>query len=83
MRRKAREQLGWAPRVNFKALVRRMVDHDLDQARQERTLSDAGHKTVVEGKGSVDSHSRVFVALVAGDWRWLRDPFGRHACRWL
>jgi GDPmannose 4,6-dehydratase len=47
---KAREQLGWAPRVNFKALVRRMVDHDLDQARQERTLSDAGHKTVSRGR---------------------------------
>jgi GDPmannose 4,6-dehydratase len=43
---KAREKLGWAPRVNFKALVRRMVDYDLDQARQERTLFEAGHKTV-------------------------------------
>ena len=47
---KAREKLGWAPRVNFKALVRRMVDHDLDLARQERTLSDAGHKTASRGR---------------------------------
>ncbi len=47
---KAREKLGWSPRVNFKALVRRMVDHDLDQARQERTLSNAGHK--ISSRGS-------------------------------
>src|SRR5262249_38699523 len=29
---KAREKLGWRPRVNFKELVRRMVDHDLELA---------------------------------------------------
>jgi GDPmannose 4,6-dehydratase len=41
--RKAREQLGWAPRVRFSELITMMVDHDLELARQERTLRDAGH----------------------------------------
>ncbi len=40
---KARESLSWAPRVGFEELVRMMVDHDLDLARRERTLLDAGH----------------------------------------
>ena len=40
---KARDALGWAPRVGFEALVRMMVDHDLNLARRERTLLDAGH----------------------------------------
>lgn len=41
---KAREILGWKPRLTFKQLVRRMIDHDLELARQEKTLRDAGHK---------------------------------------
>jgi GDPmannose 4,6-dehydratase len=40
---KARERLGWEPRVGIDELVRRMVDHDLELARQERTLTRAGH----------------------------------------
>jgi len=40
---KARAQLGWSPRVNFVGLVRMMVDHDLELARQEETLRAAGH----------------------------------------
>ncbi|GAB4112733.1 MAG: GDP-mannose 4,6-dehydratase [Sandaracinaceae bacterium] len=40
---KAREKLGWAPRVDFQALVAMMVEHDLELARQEKTLRDAGH----------------------------------------
>lgn len=32
---KARSVLGWEPKVNFKQLVRLMVDHDLELARQE------------------------------------------------
>ena len=36
-------------RVSFQQLVHRMVDHDLELARQEQTLSRAGHKVVVRG----------------------------------
>jgi GDPmannose 4,6-dehydratase len=40
---KARRELGWEPRMGFLDLVRTMVDHDLELARQERTLRQAGH----------------------------------------
>ena len=40
---KARRRLDWAPKVGFDELVKMMVDHDLDLARQEATLRDAGH----------------------------------------
>lgn len=33
---KARTQLGWEPRVTFRELVKRMVEHDLDLAERER-----------------------------------------------
>lgn len=46
---KAREKLGWRPRVTFKELVRMMVDHDLELARQEKTLKDAGHAVMLRG----------------------------------
>src|SRR5580658_8959369 len=46
---KAREKLGWRPRVDFPELVRRMVNHDLELARQEHLLADAGHKTAARG----------------------------------
>src|ERR1035438_7945800 len=36
---KARRQLGWAPKVRFKALVKIMVEHDLDAARQEARIA--------------------------------------------
>jgi GDPmannose 4,6-dehydratase len=35
--------------VSFEQLVTMMVDHDLELARQERTLSEAGHKVVTRG----------------------------------
>ncbi|MDF1563921.1 MAG: GDP-mannose 4,6-dehydratase [Deltaproteobacteria bacterium] len=41
--RKAREALGWEPQVDLEGLVAMMVDHDLELARQEKTLRDAGH----------------------------------------
>ncbi len=47
---KARAKLGWAPSVGFRELVRMMVDHDLEQARQERTLREAGHRVVARGE---------------------------------
>jgi GDPmannose 4,6-dehydratase len=40
---KAARLLGWKPRVTFDELVRVMVDHDLEAARQEQTLRRAGH----------------------------------------
>jgi GDPmannose 4,6-dehydratase len=40
---KARARLGWKPTVDVKALAVMMVEHDLELARQERTLRDAGH----------------------------------------
>ena len=46
---KARTRLGWRPRVSFEELVRRMVEHDLELARQEQTLSRAGHSVVIRG----------------------------------
>jgi GDPmannose 4,6-dehydratase len=46
---KARSELGWQPKVSFDELVRMMVDHDLDLARQERTLADAGHAVNLRG----------------------------------
>ena len=33
---KAREQLGWKPEVDFKGLVKMMVEHDLELARREK-----------------------------------------------
>jgi GDPmannose 4,6-dehydratase len=46
---KARKRLGWAPRVSFDELVRMMVDHDVELARQERTLREAGHSIAARG----------------------------------
>jgi GDPmannose 4,6-dehydratase len=46
---KARERLGWAPRVSFPELVRMMVDHDVELARQEQTLKGAGHQVALRG----------------------------------
>jgi len=42
--RKARTRLGWTPTVSFAELVRRMVESDLELARQELTLRQAGHR---------------------------------------
>lgn len=46
---KTRGKLGWQPRVSFNELVQMMVDHDLELARQERTLLDAGHTVCLRG----------------------------------
>lgn len=46
---KIRNRLGWKPKLGFAELVRLMVDHDLELARQEQTLARAGHKLVVRG----------------------------------
>lgn len=39
---KAKRELGWEPEVNFKQLVRLMVDHDLELAHQEMIQKDHG-----------------------------------------
>jgi GDPmannose 4,6-dehydratase len=49
---KARARLGWAPRVDFAQLVRMMVLHDHDLARQEKTLRGAGYGTTMRGAAS-------------------------------
>jgi GDPmannose 4,6-dehydratase len=46
---KARRELGWAPKVSFENLVKMMIEHDTELARQEQTLTDAGHRVVVRG----------------------------------
>ena len=46
---KARERLGWEPKVDFDELVRRMVAYDLELAAQEKTLKDAGHTVSMRG----------------------------------
>jgi GDPmannose 4,6-dehydratase len=46
---KARQMLGWEPKVTFEELVKMMIDHDLDLARQEQTLAEAGHRVVIRG----------------------------------
>lgn len=40
---KAREKLGWTPRTSVERLAAMMVDHDMELARREKTLRDAGH----------------------------------------
>ncbi|AIE86634.1 GDP-mannose 4,6-dehydratase [Fimbriimonas ginsengisoli] len=39
---KARRILGWKPEVSFDGLVRMMVEHDMELAKQERVLAEAG-----------------------------------------
>ena len=40
--KKAKEQLGWEPKVVFKDLVKLMVDHDINEAKKEYTLLKEG-----------------------------------------
>jgi len=37
---KAREELGWMPKVTFKALVKMMTEHDRQLAKEERILAE-------------------------------------------
>ena len=46
---KAQTELGWKPHMKFTELVETMVDHDVELARQERTLKDAGHLVPLRG----------------------------------
>ncbi|MFH1146563.1 MAG: GDP-mannose 4,6-dehydratase [Pseudomonadota bacterium] len=42
---KSREKLGWEAKTNIDQLIDMMLEHDLELARQEKTLKDAGHVT--------------------------------------
>jgi len=46
---KTRKKLNWKPRVTFKELVMMMLEYDLELARQEKTLRDAGHIVALRG----------------------------------
>ena len=46
---KARKRLGWEPKVGLEELVKMMVEHDLELARQEATLINAGHSVTLRG----------------------------------
>jgi GDPmannose 4,6-dehydratase len=41
---KARARLGWTSHLGFEELVHRMIKHDLELARQEEILMNAGHQ---------------------------------------
>ncbi len=41
---KAKQKLGWQPQVSFEALVHEMVDEDLELARRDALVKDAGYK---------------------------------------
>jgi GDPmannose 4,6-dehydratase len=49
---RARAELGWEPKVPFAALLEMMVEQDLELARQERTLRDAGHRVHRRGRAA-------------------------------
>jgi len=40
---KAKRALGWTPTTSVEELARMMVEHDLELAKREKTLRDAGH----------------------------------------
>ena len=46
---RAKEKLGWEPKIGIDELVRRMVESDLELARQEKTLIDGGHTVTLRG----------------------------------
>jgi GDPmannose 4,6-dehydratase len=52
---KARSALGWAPRVTFRELVKMMVEHDIDLARRERAINEAGFVDSTRGAATAAS----------------------------
>jgi GDPmannose 4,6-dehydratase len=53
---KARGILGWEPRVPFAELVEMMVRHDIDLARRERTVNQAGFADPARGAATAGSN---------------------------
>ena len=41
---KAKKQMGWSPKVTFKALAKMMTDSDWEMAKREKVLADHGKK---------------------------------------
>ena len=41
---KAREKLGWVPKISFESLVREMVESDLEQAKKDQVITSAGYR---------------------------------------
>jgi GDPmannose 4,6-dehydratase len=41
---KAKQKLGWEPTTSVEELAKMMVEYDLELAKREKTLRDAGHK---------------------------------------
>jgi GDPmannose 4,6-dehydratase len=52
---KAQDILGWQPRVSFAHLVEMMVDHDIELARRERTVNQAGFADPARGAAVAES----------------------------
>ena len=46
---KAKKTLGWQPKIGLDELIERMINTDLELARQEKTLRDAGHEVTPRG----------------------------------
>jgi GDPmannose 4,6-dehydratase len=46
---KAQRILGWQPRVTFVELIRMMVAQDIDLARRERSVEQAGFADAARG----------------------------------
>jgi len=44
---RARERLGWEPATSFEAMVREMVEHDLDTARRHQLLASHGYNVAL------------------------------------
>jgi GDPmannose 4,6-dehydratase len=49
--RKIRERTGWRPKTSFDELVQMMVESDMELARRECTLKNAGHMVEFMGAG--------------------------------
>ncbi len=45
---KARKILGWEPKASFDRLIDMMIEADLELAKKEKTLLDAGYNNVTD-----------------------------------
>ena len=41
---KAKQKLGWVPKVTFEQLIDMMIEADMEMAKKEKTLKDAGYR---------------------------------------